>query len=110
MLSYCISENLRDYIHSFQKPTQAQVLKLVALLEQFGSELRMPYSKQLRPNLYELRIRGKEEIRIFYCFHHDAAVLLHAYKKKSQKMPLKEISHAEKMLKHLKKDSIYAIK
>jgi phage-related protein len=54
----------------------------------------MPHSKHLANGLLELRIRGTREIRIFYCFHKNKAVLLHACVKKTQKTPEKELNAA----------------
>jgi phage-related protein len=67
---------------------------MIRLLEEHGHSLSMPYSKQITPTLYELRVRGRQEIRIFYCFHNQQAVIIHAFFKKSQKTPHKEIKTA----------------
>lgn len=79
---------------SLEKPSISKSLKLIKLLQTFGNQLRMPYSKQIFHNLYELRGRGNQEIRIFYCFHQDQAVIVHFFIKKSQKTPQKEIETA----------------
>ena len=55
----------------------------------------MPYAKKITDQLYELRIRGKVEIRIIYGFKNNEAVLLHIFKKKQNKIPRKEINTAE---------------
>ena len=60
----------------------------------FGNKLGMPYSKQILHNLYELRVRGSQEVRIFYCYHQNQAVVVHFFVKKSQKTPQKEIKTA----------------
>jgi phage-related protein len=70
----------------------------------YGNALGMPHSKRLAPNLYELRIRGKEEIRILYIFSKQTIFLIHAFKKKTQKTPQKEILIAQQRMKEL--DSI----
>jgi len=61
----------------------------------------MPHSKQLTKGLYELRIRGKEEIRILYCFKEKDVYLLHGFKKQTQKTPSKEIAIALKRIRLL---------
>ena len=70
------------------------MLKTINLLEEFGERLRMPHSKYIRSNLFELRVRGKQEIRIFYCFGKNGAYLLHGFIKKSQNTPNREIVQA----------------
>jgi phage-related protein len=57
--------------------------------------LGLPHSKALGGGLYELRIRGKEEIRIFYCFLKGKTIcLLHAFKKQTQETPTKDLQLA----------------
>ncbi|MHA1658559.1 MAG: type II toxin-antitoxin system RelE/ParE family toxin [Promethearchaeota archaeon] len=51
--------------------------------------------------LFELRIRGKQEVRIFYTFHKSQIILFHGFVKKSQKIPKKEIRVAFQKLKQL---------
>jgi|Napbiome12C3dose_1001474.scaffolds.fasta_scaffold00057_3 phage-related protein len=79
---------------SLEKPSISKSLKLIKLLEKFGNKLGMPYSKQILHNLYELRAREQQEIRIFYCLHQNQAVVVHFFIKKSQKTPQREIKTA----------------
>jgi len=53
---------LEKFISSLEKPTIAKVLRTIDLLESFGHLLGMPHSKKVSPHLFELRIRGKQEI------------------------------------------------
>jgi len=55
----------------------------------------MPYSKKLTKNLYELRISGKVSLRIIYTQIDQFYVLLHAFQKKTNQTPKKEIQTAE---------------
>lgn len=52
-------------------------------------------------NLFELRVRGQQEIRIFYTFYDDKAILLHVFIKKTQKTPAREIEIAINKFKQL---------
>lgn len=56
-------------------------------------------SKSLRKGLFELRLIGSVNTRIFYCFHKDTIYLLHAIIKKTQRTPIREIEFARKMKK-----------
>jgi len=68
---------------------------MLGLLKEHGPNLGMPYSKYMKDGLYELRVRGKNEVRIFYIFQIQHTIcLLHAFKKKSQKTPPKELNIA----------------
>ena len=61
----------------------------------------MPHTKKVTSDLYELRIRGRQEIRIFYSFVKQDIYLLHVFIKKQQKIPRKEIEIAQTRLKLL---------
>lgn len=86
------------FIKSLDKLSIAKITHTVDLLEKHGPYLGLPHSKKLLSNLYELRIRGKQEVRICYTFFKNDIYLLHAFKKKSQKTPRKEIDIALKRL------------
>lgn len=94
MIVIFFNPQVKDNLFSLEKPSSTKSAKQIRLLETFGNRLGMPYSKQISRNLFELRVRGKQEIRIFYCFHQNQAVILHFFIKKSQKTPRKEIEIA----------------
>jgi phage-related protein len=54
----------------------------------------MPHSKKIVADIFELRVRGQQEVRIFYCFYKNQIHLLSGFVKKSQKTPAKEIQKA----------------
>ena len=88
--------SLEKFIESLEDSTIAKVFRAIDLLKIFGLDLRMPHSKKIKNGLFELRIRGKQEVRIFYTFHKMSIILLHGFVKKSQKTPQKEIQIALK--------------
>jgi len=96
-----VNSNVEKFIQSLEKQTIAKVLRTIDLLETFGHKLGMPHSKMISKGLFELRIRGKQEIRIFYSFYKDRIHLLHGFVKKSQKTPQREIDTALQRLKRL---------
>jgi len=83
-----------NFIKSLEKSTGTKIAHHIDLLVRFGNQLRMPYGKSLGDNLFELRVRGQQEIRIFYAFYQDQAVLLHGFIKKTQKTPRREVEIA----------------
>lgn len=87
-------KSVDGFFLSLESDTRGKVAQRIGLLEEFGHRLRLPYSKPIRQNFFELRIRGQQEVRIFYSFHQNVAVLLHGFIKKSQQIPLKEIGLA----------------
>lgn len=96
-----LDQDLEDFIDSLEKDPYSRVLKTIDLLKTFGNMLRMPYSKALGGGLFELRTRGRQEVRIFYTFYKQDAVLLHGFIKKTQKTPTKQLAIAITKLKEL---------
>ena len=86
--------DLEKFIELLEKSTTAKVLRIIDLLELFGNKLGMPHSKMVFNRLFELRIRGIQEVRILYVFDKGEAVLLHGFIKKSRHVPKKEIDLA----------------
>ncbi len=85
---------IEKFIASLEKATIAKVLRTLNLLEKFGHQLGMPHSKKVAAELFELRIRGVQEVRIFYMFSKGSIVLLHGFIKKSSRIPPKELAAA----------------
>jgi len=96
-----LCESVETFLNSLQDKEIAKVIRTIELLEVFGNNLGMPHSKHMTDGLLELRIRGTREIRIFYCFHRNKAVLLHACIKKTQKTLDKELTRARVAKEHL---------
>ena len=94
-----VTKNVEKFISSLDDKTVAKVLRTVDLLEQFGNRLGLPHSKKINRGLFELRVRGKREVRIFYVFKHNHAILIHGFVKKSQKTPQKELRLAKQKMR-----------
>lgn len=92
---------IAEFILKQQKTAKGKINHLVHLLEDYGPKLGMPHAKMLGNGIYELRIRGKKELRIFYCFKEQKVYLLHGFKKQSQKTPRKELGIAQKRMESL---------
>ncbi len=92
---------VESFIQALEKPTIAKVLRVIDLLEKFGHQLGLPHSKKVCANLFELRIRGQQEVRIFYTFQKGNIIILYGFIKKSQLIPRKEIKQAKRKLKDL---------
>lgn len=90
-----------EFIKRQQPRARSKIIHNVRLLRQYGNTLGMPRVKMLGAGLYELRIRGKEELRIFFCFKQRDIYLLHGFKKQTQKTPAKELDVAMKRMKEL---------
>ena len=85
---------VEDFIKDQDEATYAKILQSMKLLADNGPFLKPPYVKKLQSKLYELRISSKAAIRIFYTIANNEYYLLHAFKKKSQKPPVKDLKTA----------------
>ena len=101
-ISYFHERVLAD-IESWPVDVLADYARLVELLVEYGPSLRLPHSRALGEGLFELRPRGKSGIgRAIYCFLlGKRIVVLHAFIKKSQRLPDRELKLARKRLKEL---------
>lgn len=81
----------------------ADYARIAELLMEHGPNLGLPHSRTLGDALFELRPRGKSGIgRAFYCFLIGRrALVLHAFIKKSQQTPDRELKLARKRLKEV---------
>lgn len=92
-------ENLiESFIVRQEQQTKAKITRMILALERYGPNLGMPYSKKIDKDLWELRIAGKEAVRVFYTVRKDEIILLHIFKKKTEKTPLREIKLARQRL------------
>lgn len=96
-------EIVKNDIRRLEKHTIAKVAHHIDLLMHHGPSLSMPYSKKLSSKIYELRIRGKQEIRILYTFFKNQIYILHLFQKKTQKTPQRELKIAEERYLNLTK-------
>ncbi len=96
---------VKEEIESWPDGILADYARLAELLIEFGPNLRMPHSRAMGEGLFELRPRGPEGIgRALYCsVHRQRIVILHAFVKKTQETPEKELRIARKRLKEVKK-------
>jgi phage-related protein len=90
-------------IESWPVDVLADYARLVELLTEHGPNLRLPHSRALGDGLFELRPRGRSGIgRAFYCFLIGRrVVVVHAFVKKTQQIPDKELKLARKRAKEL---------
>ena len=89
-----------DFILSLEKQDRSKVLSCLKNIEELGFECPRVQFRQIKDKLWEIKISGANGgYRIFYVtLKRDAIVLLHAYKKQSQRAPTKAIDIAQKRL------------
>ena len=101
MAELSINQKVKDFIKGLEQETRIRVLKSLLLLESCGHELREPHTKKLTGKLFELRSRGRQEIRLIFCYKDSKIFVLTGFVKKTQQTPRAEIERAEKEYKML---------
>lgn len=93
-----------DFIQGLPPKSKSKIINALDLLEEFGIRLKPPHSKKLAgTDLWELRILGGDNLRVFYvAVVSRTFLLLHAFQKKKQKTDRKEIKIAEDRLRDYK--------
>lgn len=96
--------HVKAEIESWPRGILADYARIAELLMEFGPNLRMPHSRALGGGLFELRACGREGIgRAFYCFVvNQRVVILHAFVKKTQDIPEKELRISRRRMKEVK--------
>lgn len=82
-----------DFIDSCQKKQQVKILRVIKYLEEYGIQSAISHLKKLSGTpFWEIRILGKDNIRIIYAVEiNKIIVLLDGFFKKTQKTAKKEI-------------------
>lgn len=88
------SDPITKFITKCDSKLQAKIIRELDLLEKYGLKVGMPHVKKISKNLYELRVLGKINIRLIFTCNKEKFYILHVFKKKSNKTPLKELNLA----------------
>jgi phage-related protein len=99
------SPRVRAEIEAWPVDLLVRCDELLDLLEDHGPRLRAPHSEALGSGLFELRIKSRSGIgRAFYCYCAKRVItVLHAFVKKTQKTPQKDLATARQRLKTVKR-------
>lgn len=91
---------VEEFIHSLEEKTQTKVIRALELLEEFGIQVGIPHAKKvIGTPMWELRILGADNIRVFYVAKRQRSfLLLHGFLKKTEKTRKKDIQIALKRL------------
>lgn len=93
---------IEDFVYLLQPSTQAKLARQIDLLEEFGPRLGMPNAKPIGDGLFELRVRGKQEVRMIYIFVLGKNIyLLHGFIKKAQAISRRDLGIARTRKKEI---------
>ena len=100
---------VEEFLSSLSLKMRIKAIDSLDLLEEYGNQLRMPYSKALSDGIFELRIKFSGDIsRIFYFFYvGNKIVVTNGFIKKTQKTPKTELEKAQKYKKDYERRHTY---
>lgn len=94
---------VRDFLRDLSGDIKQELNSLIWMLEQDGY-LEYPYGEKIGgdDDLFAIRVIQTGNIRVFYVYGLDDAIYgIHAYEKKTEKIPRKELKRARTVLKIL---------
>lgn len=94
---------ISEFLDSINTKQQSKVIRIITTIEKYGLTSANPHLRKIENTpLWEIRILGKDNIRIFYVsIISNEIILLHGFIKKSQKTPSNEIKIALKRYQQL---------
>lgn len=100
------NDDVQETIGDWPVGIRAYYARITERMCVFGPNLGMPFTRSMGQGLFEIRARGKEGIgRAFFCtVVEHKIIILHAYIKKSQKTPLKELEIARERLAQVQRN------
>jgi phage-related protein len=96
--------DVQNDILNMPEKIQARLIRLLDMIEKHGAHLGEPHTKSMGNGLFEIRAKAKEGTgRGFFCYMEGEAItVLHAFVKKDQKTPTKELELARKRLQEVR--------
>ncbi|MFA5155458.1 MAG: type II toxin-antitoxin system RelE/ParE family toxin [Patescibacteria group bacterium] len=87
---------VRDYIHHLEYRQRTKIYKYLEYLRDHGGYLDEPYSRHIVSGIRELRVdfSNHHHRLLYFCFIGRTIVILHAFLKKVDKTPPREINTA----------------
>ncbi len=99
-----LNQSVLEEIDALPPDMRAKLDHIVRMIEELGlHQVREPYIKPLRDKLWEMRIRGHDGIAraIYVTVKERRIVILHVFRKKTQKTPEAAIRTALSRMKEL---------
>ena len=90
-----------DFLNSLNSKMRVKITGLLVILQEYGNELREPYSKHLEDGIFELRGKvGSDISRVLYFFYYGGKIIItNGFIKKTQQTPASEIKKAKEYRK-----------
>ena len=89
-----LDEDVQAYINALPRDIRSRFERIAMMIEEYGLErIHEPYVKHIEGSVWEMRMKGRDQIaRAFYVTATGKrVVVVHAFIKKTQKTPRREI-------------------
>ena len=99
-----LNQSVQEEVESLPTDMQAKLYRIIELIRDFGlAKVHEPYVKHLQDKLWEMRVTGRDGIAraIYVTARGKRIVILHAFRKKTQKTPKQAIRLALERMKEL---------
>ena len=92
------SQPAREFIDSLSLKMQSRLIKIIAMLREYGGQVRMPYSEYLQDGIFQIRAQQEGNItRVLYFFNDGQKVILtNGFTKKTPRTLPAEIERAKR--------------
>ena len=88
-----------EYVNELPAKERAKIHNALRLLESYGTALGMHHAKRIQGKLWELR-PGANRL-LYFIYTRRKFVILHAFRKKTQRTPKREIQIATRRMKEI---------
>jgi len=92
------NNEIESFMSNLQPSTISKSIRIMNLLKKRGLIIGMPFIKKIDNDLYELRIKGREEVRYLFGTFGTIFYIVHAFKKKTNKITKNDLTIAKKRL------------
>ena len=94
-----LDKNAQKELKDFSEEVQLEFEAYFKILQLEG-KLDFPQAKKVTKDIFEIRVKSKGEYRGFYAYIGKSdIVILHFFRKKTQKIPIKDLKIAQRRLK-----------
>lgn len=94
-----VDKNAQKELREFGEEVQLEFEAYFKILELEG-KIDLPHAKKVAKDLFEIRVKLQGEYRGFYAYVGKLdIVILHFFRKKTQKTPIKDLELAQRRLK-----------
>ena len=93
-----VHKDIDAFVESLEDSAMGKVFRSFALLRTFGYKLGLPHVRHLGQGMFELRIRDRQEVRLFFAYRDGRVMILHGFQKKTMQIQKHELDLARKRL------------